>query len=183
MTEPREIDREALAKWIATLCYRQGRFILRSGQESSYYWDKYRFESDPSLLRAVARALLNRLPPDIDIFAGLELGGVPIATALGLECSRPISFVRKARKKYGTCKVVEGADVTGKSVCLVEDVITTGGQVLESLQVVRNEGGHVRCVACVIFRGKDIQPFIQASADLVALFTGEDLEKALGLQE
>jgi orotate phosphoribosyltransferase len=126
---------------------------------------------------------LDRLPPDIDVFAGLELGGVPIATALGLECSRPISFVRKARKKYGTCNVVEGAEVTGKSVCLVEDVITTGGQVLESLHEVRNEGGHVRCVACVIFRGTDIQPFLHASTELIALFTGEELENALGPKE
>lgn len=183
MSESNDIDREALAKWVATVCYRQGRFTLRSGQESSHYWDKYRFESDPLLLRALARALLNRLPPDIDVFAGLELGGVPIATALGLESSRPISFVRKARKKYGTCNVVEGAVVTDKSVCLVEDVITTGGQALESLYEVRNEGGRVRCIACVIFRGKDIQPFIQASTNLVALFTGEELEKALQPQE
>jgi orotate phosphoribosyltransferase len=180
MSEPHTPDREALAKWIATLCYRQGRFTLRSGQESSYYWDKYRFESDPSALRAIARALLKRLPQDIDVFAGLELGGVPIATALGLESARPIAFVRKARKTYGTCNIVEGAEVSGNSVCLVEDVITTGGRALESLREVRNEGGHVRCVACAIFRGNDVKPFLQASTEIVALFTGDELEKARG---
>ena len=169
-----------MAKSIATLCHRQGRFTLRSGQESVNYWDKYRFEADPFLLRAVARGLLNRLPPDIDVFAGLELGGVPIATTLALETSRPIAFVRKARKTYGTCNIVEGAEVAGKSVCLVEDVITTGGQAMESLREVRNAGGLVRCVACVIFRGRDIGPFVQAGTEVVALYTGEDLERALG---
>jgi orotate phosphoribosyltransferase len=171
-------ERDALAKSIASLCRREGHFTLRSGQESTFYWDKYRFESDPTLLRATARELLKRLPPDIDVFAGLELGGVPIATALGLETSRPIAFVRKSRKTYGTCNIVEGTEVAGKSVCIVEDVISTGGQALESLQDVRNEGGLVRWVACVIFRGTDVSPFVQAHTELVALFTGEELERA-----
>lgn len=183
MSESRVVQHADLAKAIAAVCHRRGRFTLRSGQESSYYWDKYRFESDPALLRAVARALLSRLPQDIDVFAGLELGGVPIATAIGLESSRPIAFVRKARKTYGTCNIVEGAEVKGKSVCLVEDVITTGGQALESLREVRDEGGLVRCGACVIFRGKDIEPFRHANVELVSLFTDEDLVSVLGPQE
>jgi len=183
MDESNPIDRGELAKLIATLCHRKGRFTLRSGQESQFYWDKYRFESDPSVLRAVARALLELLPRDIDVFAGLELGGVPIATALGLESSRPIAFVRKERKTYGTCNIVEGAEVAGKSVCIVEDVITTGGQAIESLREVRNAGGQVRCVACVIFRGQDVEPFLQANVELVPLFTGEDLARALGSHE
>jgi orotate phosphoribosyltransferase len=176
------LDLQALAKSVASLCHRQGHFTLRSGQEAAHYWDKYRFEADPFVLRAVARALLNRLPATIDVFAGLELGGIPIATALGLESSRPIAFVRKMRKTYGMRNLLEGADVSGKSICLVEDVVTTGGQALESLREVRKEGGMVTRIACVIFRGRDLQPFLRANVELVALFTGDDLERALNVE-
>jgi orotate phosphoribosyltransferase len=170
------IERDALAEMIVKRCYLTGHFKLRSGQESQYYWDKYRFESDPVVLRAVAQHLLRRIPADVEVFAGLELGGIPIATSMGIFGSKPIAFVRKARKTYGTCNIVEGSAMDGKSVCVVEDVITTGGQALESLREIRAEGAKVKHVACVILRGKDLRPFEDAGVEVIPLFTGAELE-------
>src|SRR5205823_2007040 len=86
------IERNTLAEMIVKRCYLTGHFKLRSGQESHYYWDKYRFESDAVVLRAVAQHLLRRIPTDIEVFAGLELGGIPVATSMGLFGTKPIAF-------------------------------------------------------------------------------------------
>lgn len=104
----------------------KGEFRLRSGRISSTYFDKYRFEADPVLLRRVAAAMIPLLPQGSEVLAGLELGGVPIATAMSLATGLPAAFVRKQAKDYGTCLAVEGSDVVGKRVVLVEDIITTG---------------------------------------------------------
>ena len=89
----------------------------------------YASESDPALLRRVARRMLPLIPQDAEILAGLELGGVPIATAMSLECGIATVFVRKKAKAYGTCQAVEGGEIRGRKVVIVKDVITTGGAV------------------------------------------------------
>lgn len=129
-----------------------GEFKLRSGQISHEYFDKYRFESQPKILKAIAEHMAPFIPDDTEILAGLELGGVPIATALSLFTGIPAVFVRKQAKDYGTCQVVEGLEVKGRRVLMVEDVITTGGQVILSAQDIRKLGAHVTSVACVILR-------------------------------
>jgi len=143
---------------------------------SDHYFDKYRFESDPELLRAVAAALAPLVPDGTEVLAGLELGGVPIATALSLETGLPAAFVRKARKTYGTCRIAEGADLAGKRVCIVEDVITTGGQVAASAQDLRDDGARLTGVLCVIYRGPG-EPALKSDPTLpvTALFTERDL--------
>lgn len=168
-----------LAQRIADASYLQGQFVLRSGQVSTTYFDKYRFEADPRLLRDIARALVPLLPPDVEILAGLELGGVPLATALSLETGLPALFVRKAAKSYGTRRIAEGADYQGKRICLIEDVITTGGQVVESAQHVRREGGEVSWVVNVIWRGGDQATLLEeAGIQRLSLFTMADLVQA-----
>src|SRR4051794_37592540 len=110
------MNREDLAATVASLATLHGEFTLRSGASASEYFDKYRFESDPSVLRSIAEHLALMVPRDTEILAGLELGGVPIATALALQTGLRAVFVRKRAKTYGTCQVVEGADITdGKS--------------------------------------------------------------------
>jgi len=99
---------------------------------SSKYFDKFLFESDPVLLDAVAAHLVELLPPPTEVLAGLELGGVPVATALSLRTGLPVAFVRKAAKTYGTAKLAEGIDLAGRRVVVIEDVVTTGGQVPSS---------------------------------------------------
>lgn len=156
---------EALAADIAAIATLHGHFRLRSGQVSNIYFDKYRFEGDPALLRRVAAAMLTRMPEPTQVLAGLELGGVPIATAMSLASGRPAVFVRKQAKTYGTCLAVEGGDVRGKKVLLVEDVITTGGAIAEAVPLVEAAGAQVIGVVCAIWRGVGT-PRISALPDL-----------------
>jgi orotate phosphoribosyltransferase len=129
-----------------------GSFQLRSGQQATEYFDKYRFEADPALLRRVAEAMVSRLPRDAEMLGGLELGGVPIAVALGQLTGLPAVFVRKEAKAYGTCKLAEGPDVADRTVTLIEDVITTGGAVCRAALALRELGATVEHVICAIDR-------------------------------
>lgn len=94
------------------------------------------------------------IPEDTEILAGLETGGIPIATALSIETKIKAAFVRKKAKEYGTCKLAEGTDVNGKKVCVVEDVVTTGGQIIKSVQELRKRGTIIDTVLCVIQRNE-----------------------------
>ena len=129
-----------------------GTFVLRSGRKADHYFDKYRFESDPALLRDIVDALAPLVPPGTDGLAGLELGGVPLATMLSSVTGLPAYFVRKEPKKYGTEKVFEGGDVEGRRLLIIEDVVTTGGQIVLSAQDLRAEGAIVEHALCVIAR-------------------------------
>jgi orotate phosphoribosyltransferase len=93
------------------------------------------------------------LPANSEILAGLELGGVPIATAMSLATGLPAAFVRKEAKSYGTCQAVEGSSVNGKRVVLIEDVITTGGAVADAARLVSEAGAEIVGVVCAIWRG------------------------------
>lgn len=143
-----------LAERVARASHLEGDFLLRSGRRSTLYFDKYAFESDPVLLRDLADAMVPLVPDGTEVLAGLELGGVPLATALSLRSGLPSAFVRKRAKTYGTCRLAEGADVAGRKVCVVEDVVTTGGQVLESVAALRKEGAQVLGVVCVLWRAE-----------------------------
>jgi orotate phosphoribosyltransferase len=159
----------------------EGDFVLRSGQRSTHYFDKYRFEADPRLLRGVARRMLELVPREAQVLAGLELGGVPIATAMSLESSLPAVFVRKQAKTYGTCRAVEGSDVRGRGVAIIEDIITTGGAVADAVGLLRAEGAEILCVVCAIWRGKG-DPRIGGAPDIpvFAALTEDDLAKDNG---
>ena len=115
----------SLAARVYDIAHLTGTFTLRSGTTSTEYFDKYRFEADPALLRDIAAAMAPLVPDGIDALAGLELGGVPIATALSLETGLPARFVRKEAKTYGTCQLAEGGDIddtgTVNTITLEED--------------------------------------------------------------
>jgi len=172
------MTRDELAKNIYRVAYLTGEFLLRSGQTSKEYFDKYRFESRPELLQAIAEQMAPLLPKDTEILAGLELGGVPIATALSLHTGIPVAFVRKKAKEYGTCQVSEGLDLKGKRVTIIEDVVTTGGQVVLSAQDLKASGAILSQVLCVIQRGDD-KALREAGLMLTPLFRMEEL-KAFG---
>ena len=141
-----------LAKRIRAASYLIGEFKLRSGNMSNFYWDKYRFESNPALLTAIAKEMAKLLPPSCEGLAGLELGGIPLATALSLETGIPCFYVRKAAKTYGTCNLIEGGVEAGSSLVVIEDVITTAGQVCTSIEQIRAAGYIVEHVVAVIDR-------------------------------
>ena len=141
-----------LAKQIRAVSYITGEFLLRSGSISNFYWDKYRFESNPTLLTAIAEEMAKLLPTECDGLAGLELGGVPLATALSLQTGLPCFYVRKEAKTYGTCNLIEGGVREGSQLVVIEDVITTAGQVCTSIDQIRTEGYMVEHVVAVIDR-------------------------------
>ncbi len=169
---------DELAKQIFNVCHLTGEFKLRSGLVSNEYFDKYRFEAQPKLLKEIARRMKALVPPDTQVLAGLEMGGIPVATALSLETGLPAIFVRKKAKDYGTCRVAEGlASLKGLRACVVEDVITTGGQVVLSCADLRSEGAIVNSVICVISRQQGGEANLsKAGLRMLSLFTQEQLK-------
>lgn len=140
------------AKRIYETAHITGTFTLRSGQVSNEYFDKYLFEAQPDLLAAIVTEMKGLLPEGVDVLAGLETGGIPLCTILSAQTDIPAAFVRKKAKEYGTCKLAEGADVKGKHVCVIEDVVTTGGQIILSTKELRQRGAIVDTVLCAIQR-------------------------------
>ncbi|KYH43855.1 orotate phosphoribosyltransferase [Branchiibius sp. NY16-3462-2] len=143
-----------LAGLIDSACRIRGKFTLRSGIVTDEYFDKYRFEGDPELLRRVAEHMVPLLPADTEVLGGLELGGVPIATILSAITGLPAIFVRKKAKTYGTCRLAEGGDFAGQTVTLVEDIITTGGAVRDAAIALREREATVHTVVCAIDRSE-----------------------------
>jgi len=176
-----DTDRAATARAIYERTHLTGEFVLRSGAISNEYFDKYLFESDPVLLRTIALALVPLVPPRTDALAGLELGGVPIATVLSQLTGLPAYFVRKEAKTYGTCRLAEGGDLEGRRLTVVEDVVTSGGQVVESCGALRERGAVVEHALCVIDRESGGPEALAAvGVELRALYTMSELSAAAG---
>jgi orotate phosphoribosyltransferase len=171
VTEP------SLARDIDSLCRLSGDFLLRSGQRATEYFDKYLFEADPVLLARVVEELAALLPEGTEVLGGLELGGVPIATVLSQRTGLPTVFVRKKAKEYGTCKLAEGADVAGRRVTLVEDVITTGGAVRDATRELRAAGAVVEVVLCAIDRSPEGEnPLADVGLEVRPVLTKAELD-------
>ena len=170
------MDKNQLAQEIYKVSHLNGEFKLRSGLVSNQYFDKYLFESNPTLLKEIASQLSKLIPEGTEVLAGLEMGGIPIATALSLNTGIPVVFVRKEAKSYGTCKLAEGTDIQNKNVCIIEDVVTTGGQILLSAEDLKNVGANVKNVLCVIDRNQSgKENLFEANLQLHSLLTMEDL--------
>ncbi len=170
----------SLARRVYEACHLTGSFRLRSGQVSDEYFDKYLFEADPPLLREVAAAMASLLP-DCDVLAGMELGGIPLATTMSQLTGLPTVFMRKKAKEYGTCKAAEGAAVDGLRVVLVEDVVTTGGALLDALPLLRGAGAVIETVVCAIDRQQGgAERLGEAGLELRPALTRDALEASVG---
>lgn len=168
-----------LAADIDARCRLTGEFTLRSGQVADTYFDKYLFESDPALLARVADRMVELLPEGTELLGGLELGGVPIATAVSARTMLPALFVRKKAKEYGTCKLAEGPSVEGRRVTLIEDVITTGGAVRDAVRELRAAGAVVDVVVCAIDRSPAGEnPLDDVGLEVRSVLTRADLDAA-----
>jgi orotate phosphoribosyltransferase len=171
------MERKELAHKIYAVSHITGTFKLRSGQISDQYFDKYLFEARPDLLADIADKMAKLVPAGSQVVAGLELGGVPLAAAISMKTGLPAAFVRKVAKNYGTCKLAEGADIKGQRVCVIEDVVTTGGQIILSVNDLRKLGAIVDSVLCVILRGANSRELLaKEGLNLIPLFTMEELE-------
>jgi orotate phosphoribosyltransferase len=144
-----------LREALVAAAYLEGDFLLRSGKRSRYYLDKFRFETRPDLLAALGEAIVGAVgehEPEAVRLAAPVLGAVPLAAAASLAGGLPFVIVRDAAKEYGTANRLEGAYEEGELVCLVEDIVTSGGALLEAIEAVRDAGLVVRTAVCVIDR-------------------------------
>ena len=172
------MDRRELARAIYAASHLTGRFTLRSGAVSDQYFDKYRFESDPPLLAAIAAALAALVPEGTEGLAGLELGGVPLAVQLSQVTGLPALFVRKAAKPYGTGQLAEGAG-RRRRLTVIEDVVTSGGQVVKSCGDLRDRGAVVEHALYVIDReAGGAEALAGIGVEGRPLFTMSELEAA-----
>jgi orotate phosphoribosyltransferase len=173
------VRREELAAALLEHAYLEGDFVLRSGRRSSYYLDKYRFETRPDLLAAlgdhIAAAVAEHEPEAVRL-AGPELGAVALAAATSLSSGLPFLIVRKEAKEYGTKNRLEGHYETGERVCLVEDVVTAGGAAVEALEALREAGLECRIAVCVVDREEGgADALARRGARLVPLYRAGEL--------
>jgi len=152
-----------LAERIRSVAYLEGDFTLRSGRKSSFYIDKYLFETQPEILAELGRRLAERRTDRTTLIAGAELGGVALAAAASLASGLPFVIMRNAKKDYGTGKMYEGRLAAGDLVLLVEDIATTGGQVLEAARVIQQSGASVEKIVAVVDRGQGAAENIRAA--------------------
>jgi len=130
-----------------------GKFTLSSGKESDYYVNMKMAVTDPKILKAIAKIVSNSINPEkIDKIAGPALGAVPIATAISLESEIPMLMIRKAKKGYGTSKIIEGTLEKGDLVVVVEDVTTTGNSLLKAVKAIEENGGDVKRAVVIVDR-------------------------------
>ncbi|HDS30004.1 MAG TPA: orotate phosphoribosyltransferase [Firmicutes bacterium] len=158
-----------------------GTFQLRSGATSTVYFDKYRFESDPSVLQSIAEHLAKLIPEGTDRLIGLEMGGIPLATATGLLTGTKLGFCRKKAKEYGTMLQVEGGIEKGEKITIIEDVVTSGGAAVDAINALRESGCEILALVCVIDREAGAgEKFQSMGVDFRALFTWSILDKIAG---
>lgn len=172
------MTRDELAKRIAEVALLHGEFTLRSGRKSSYYLDKYLFSTQPDVLVELGRMFAERLPKETTLLAGAELGGIPLVTAASLASGLPCVFIRNQKKDYGTSKQLEGKLTASDRVVIVEDVATTGGQVLEAARVIveASGGAAILKIIATIDRQEGARENIEgAGYAFDALFTAKDL--------
>lgn len=176
------MDDAELARLIREHAYLEGDFLLRSGRRSRYYLDKYRFETRPELLAPLGHRLASTVAaeePDAVRLAGPELGAVALAASASLASGLPFLIVRKSSKGYGTDRLLEGVCEPGELVCLVEDVVTSGGAAAEAVEVLRAAGLECRTAVCVVDREEGgREALAQVGVRLVPLFLASRLTGA-----
>jgi orotate phosphoribosyltransferase len=170
-------DRETLGRELVKASYLKGDFVLRSGKRSNRYFDKFRFETDPILLRKLGKHLAALVPNETQRLAAPELGAVLLGGAVSMETGLPLVLVRKEPKGYGTAKQIEGLFDPGDRMTVIEDVVTTGGDSLRSAQVLRDAGANVIHLIVVLDRGEGGEDNIRdAGIPYTPLFRIQDLE-------
>jgi orotate phosphoribosyltransferase len=171
-----KMNRSELAGRIREAAYLEGDFTLRSGRKSKYYLDKYLFETQPDILRALAEMFAKYVKGSTTLIAGAELGGVSLAAATSMASGKPFVIIRNTKKDYGTAKPFEGKLTDGDSVLVVEDIATTGGQVLEAAKLITSVGAKVERIVAVIDRQEGARENIEgAGYTFESLFNKADL--------
>jgi len=170
------VTRSDLIKRIKETAYLEGDFVLRSGKRSKYYLDKYLFETCPDILKTLGEEFARYVTSDVTLIAGAELGGVALAAATAIATGKNWVIIRNSKKGYGTGKLIEGTLKSGDVVLLVEDIATTGGQVLEAAKVITDAGAKVKKIVAVIDRKQGAEENItSAGYKFESILTKDDL--------
>ena len=170
------MNKEELVKRIKETAYLEGDFVLRSGKRSKYYLDKYLFETCPDILKALGEEFAKYVTGNVTLIAGAELGGVALAAATAMETGKNWIIVRNSKKGYGTGKLIEGVLKKGDVVLLVEDIATTGGQVLEAAKVITDAGATIKAIVSVIDRRQGAEEnIIKTGYKFESILTKDDL--------
>jgi orotate phosphoribosyltransferase len=171
-----------LARRLREQAFLEGDFVLRSGRRSRYYVDKYRFETHPDLLRELGERIgvrAQEAAPGAARLAGPELGAVALAASASLASGLPFLIVRKEQKNYGTARRLEGEFEKGEEVCLVEDVVTSGGAAVEAVRALRAAGLTCRAAVCVVDREEGgADALAREAVRLTPLFRAQDVIEA-----
>jgi orotate phosphoribosyltransferase len=174
--------RDELAAALAEHAYLEGDFVLRSGRRSRYYLDKYRFETRPDLLAPLGEQLAEAVgdaEPEAARLAGPELGAVALAAAASLASGLPFLIVRKQAKEYGTANRLEGLWEAGERVCLVEDVVTSGGAAVDAVEALREAGLVCESAVCVVDREEGgVEELARHAVELHPLYRASELFEA-----
>ncbi|MDP7008336.1 MAG: orotate phosphoribosyltransferase [Phycisphaerales bacterium] len=170
------MTREELAKRIAETAVLHGEFTLRSGRKSTWYIDKYQFSTKPDILQAIGPLFADHIPKETTLLAGAELGGIPLVSTASMASNLPCIFIRNQKKEYGTAKQLEGTLTQEDRVVIVEDIATTGGQVLEAAKTIESNGAKVLSIIAVIDRLEGARENIESAGfHFQSLFTTHDL--------
>ncbi|MDR0488765.1 MAG: orotate phosphoribosyltransferase [Propionibacteriaceae bacterium] len=174
-------DRDALIDAVKTLGVIHGRVTLASGREADYYVDLRRVTLDGHAAPLVGRVMRELTADwDFDAVGGLTLGADPVATAM-LHCAAASGekldafVVRKEAKSHGMQRQIEGPEIEGRRVLLVEDTSTTGGSVMQAVEAVRARGGIPVGVAVIVDRATGAKEKIEEA--------GLDYRYAIGLDD
>jgi orotate phosphoribosyltransferase len=172
------MTKKELGRRIYEASYLTGEFVLRSGKSSDHYFDKYQFEGNPLLLDEISIQMVQLFPFRFHLLGGLEMGGIPLASALSLKTGLSMVLIRKAAKEYGTRKVFEGPSVDNKIIVAIEDVVTTGGEILKAAEEARKFGADINHALCVIDREEGAEDTLaEEGIELRSLFKMSDLAK------
>lgn len=170
------METSELARRIKDAAYLEGDFVLRSGKRSKYYLDKYLFETCPDILEELGKEFAKYATDEVSLIAGAELGGVALAAATAMQTGKNWIIVRNSKKGYGTGKMIEGLLKPDDVVLLVEDIATTGGQVVEAAKIITDAGAKVKKIVAVIDRKQGAQENIsKAGYEFESLLTKDDL--------
>ena len=174
-------SRQKLFTLLKERAFRRGRIVLASGRESDFYFDMKPAMLDPDGASLMAELILQQLQGvKADCIGGLEMGAVPLIAPVAmrsLDFGRrlPGFFVRKAVKDHGTKKRVDGADIAGKTVVILEDVTTTGGSAMDAVKAVTEAGAKVALVLSILDRGEGAANlYAKAGIPFKSLFRAEE---------
>jgi orotate phosphoribosyltransferase len=170
---------QLLQKLVDIEVIKHGDFVLKSGQRSSIYIDLRQIIAYPAILNAVSEIMWQQVSEvSCETICGVPYNAIPIATCISINHDKPMLIKRKEAKDYGTKKQVEGKFTPGQQCLIIEDVITTGSSILETIEILEKEGIKVTDIVVLVEREKSAREVLQSKGyKLHSVYTLDELVK------